>query len=69
MPGGNPLISTGRNYGAAQAAAGAGTSASKSAEIMPVQLAVLLLVAAGGLWALKMAGFRFVVEVGASGGK
>lgn len=39
----------------------------RSAEIMPMQLALILVGSAAGLWALKQAGFRFVVEVGKAG--
>lgn len=69
MPAGNPLISPGRSYAQASAAAGGSGQGIKSAEIMPVQLAVMLIAAAAGLYGLKALGFRFVVEVGTSGGK
>jgi hypothetical protein len=70
MPAANPLIHqapANRGYVNSTAQEGVSSQAIKSAEIMPMQLALLLLGSAAGLWALKQMGFRFVVEVGKAG--
>lgn len=70
MPAANPLLHrapANRSYVHETAEEGVGSQAIKSAEIMPMQLALLLLGSAAGLYALKQMGFRFVVEVGKAG--
>lgn len=66
MPGANPLLhrtipGTGRGY-VSEEADEYGEPQARSSEIMPMQLAVLLLAAGAGLWALNALGFRFVFE-------
>jgi hypothetical protein len=66
MPLANPLLhrtipGTGSGYVTEEAEASAG-GAARSAEIMPMQLALMLLAAGAGLWALNALGFRFVFE-------
>lgn len=70
MPAANPLIHqapSNRAYVNTTAQEGVSSQVVKSAEIMPMQLALLLVGSAAGLWALKQMGFRFVVEVGKAG--
>jgi len=40
----------------------------ENAEAVPTHLAVVLILAAAGLWGLKKAGFKFVATGGAKGG-
>jgi hypothetical protein len=66
MPGANPLLhrtipGTGSGYVTEEAEA-SGSAAVRSSEIMPMQLAVMLVAAGAGLWALNALGFRFVFE-------
>lgn len=66
MPLANPLINmtlpgTGDSYVTEEAQEYGGSTA-RSAEIMPMQLAVMLVLAGAGLWALNALGFRFVFE-------
>lgn len=60
------IASDGTSYVSSQAEA-AGAGAANTAAV-PTHLAVILVVAAAGLWGLKKAGFRFVATAGAKGG-
>ena len=65
----NPLTHVaqdGTDYVTSQAEA-AGADVQNVAAV-PTHLAAILLLAAGGLWGLKKAGFRFVATAGAKGG-
>jgi hypothetical protein len=58
--------SEGTDYVSSEAEA-AGADVQNTAQV-PTHLAAILILAAGGLWALKRAGFRFVATAGAKGG-
>jgi len=71
MPGANPLThlgggSQGTDY--VQSEAEAAAQDTLNSDSVPTHLAVILVGAGLGLWALKRAGFKFVATAGAKGG-